>query len=269
MLVTRGRSDHRSICAVLDAPPRVRGSCCIRVPAKIVRDPDPALYSQQLMHAAGLPVTFNSPDLDTITIWPLRPLDNIAATIRNMSADASANRTRVDLSWSPWGIGLPRQPLASSFVDLPRAGSPGSQQTVTWPMPAVLKDAGRFAVFVKVVHPYDRDTTNNEGEQAIDGFQTSEGRSRTFIVPVRNPTSVLKTISLTPAPAVIAPWVLISPSVLTLNPGTQQNVMVQINVPASLPASPAGTLLSAIIDVLATMNGAYLGGVTFFVAVNA
>jgi hypothetical protein len=163
MLITRTQRDDRSICAVLRSPPRVRGTCCIRVPAKIVRDPDPAIFTQKLIHAAGLPVTFNNPDLDTITIWPLRPLDNIAATIRNMSPDASSNGTRVDLSWSPWGIGLTRQPIASSFVDLPRAGFPGSQQTLTWPMPAALKAADRFAVFVKLVHPYDRDASNNEG----------------------------------------------------------------------------------------------------------
>jgi hypothetical protein len=259
--------NSRGLCEQLQ--PRKRTSCCIRVPSEIIHDPDPAIYDQQLIFATGGAPSFNSPDLDTVTLWPLRPIDNLGITCRNLSADASANQTRVDISWSPWGIGMPRQPIGSAFVDLARAGFAGSEQKISWPLPPVVQAASRYGIFVALSHPYDKDPNNNQGEQSVDGFQTSAGRSKTFVVPVRNPTGSAQTITLNAGPGPVVPWTTIVPAVLTLGGGAQQNVMVTVNVPAAIPPSPPGTLVSATVDVLATMSGTYLGGISILVLFDA
>ena len=256
------------ICDALRPPPPHTG-CCIRVPSEIIHDPDPEIYDQQLLFETGGAPTFNSPDLNTVDVWPLRPIDNLTATVRNLSADSSANQTRVDLSWSAWGIGMPRAAIATSFVDLARAGFAGSEATLSWPLPPALKAAGLYGIFVSLLHPYDRDPNNNQGEQTIDGFQTSTGRSKSFIVPVRNPTGSTQVVSLTAGPAPVAPWVTIVPATFTLGGGAIENVMVSINVPTSIPPSPPGTLISASVDVLAMIGGAYLGGVDFAILFDA
>jgi hypothetical protein len=264
--VPRSLVTERSIC---NARPRVRKSCCIRIPSQIIHDPDPSIYDQQLIFASGGAPTFNSPDVSTVDLWPVRPIDNLTATVRNLSADASANQTRVDLSWSVWGIGMPREPIGSIFVDLARAGFPGSERTVSLALPSNVKAANRYGIFVNLSHPYDRDTTNNQGEQTLDGFQTSLGRSKSFVVPVRNPSNSAQAITLTAGPAPVVPWVSIVPSVFTLGAGAQQNVMVSVNVPAAIPASPPGTLISATVDVLASMGGVYLGGISIAILFDA
>ena len=260
-------SEQRSLCTSLR--PHVRRSCCIRVPSDIIHDPDPSIYDQLLVFNSGGAPTFNSPDINTVDVWPLRPIDNLTATVRNLSPDCSANQTRVDLTWSAWGIGMPRSPIASSYVDLARAGFAGSEQTLSWPLPPALKAAGRYGIFVNLIHPYDRNPNNNSGEQTIDGYQTSTGRSHTFIVPVRNPTSTVQTIALSVLPAPVVPWVTVVPASVTLGAGAQQNVMVSITVPAAVPPSPPGTLISASVDVLATMGGNYLGGVDLAILIDA
>jgi hypothetical protein len=260
-------SYSRSLCNSLRRPPRK--DCCVRVPKEIIHDPDPSIYDQQLLFSTGVAPSFNSPDIETVDIWPLVPIPNLAATVRNLSTEASANQTRVDVSWSNWGIGLPRTVIATSFVDLARSGFPGSEQTLSWPLPPALKAAGLYGIFVTLIHPYDSDPHNNQGEQTLDGFQTSTGRSKTFVVPVRNPTGAAQTINLSAGPASVAPWVNIVPATFTLGAGAQQNVMVAINVPAAIPPSPPGTLISAGVDVLATIGGAYLGGVNFAILFDA
>jgi hypothetical protein len=235
-----------------------------------VHDPDPSTFDQRQLFQAGTPPTFNSPDIDTIDIWPLEPAPTLTATVRNLSADASANQTRVDISWSPWGIGLPRQPLTTSFVDLARAGFPGSEQTLSWPLPPQMKAAGLFGLFVNVIHPYDTDLNNNQGEQTLDAFRTSStGRLTSFTVPVGNPTASAQDIALTAGPAVIASWVTFDAPAFTLAPGAVRDVKVTIEVPAAMPVAPAGSVLSAVVDVLATMGGGYLGGVSFIILVDA
>jgi hypothetical protein len=260
---------ERSICDALRRPLPARESCCIRVPSQIIHDPDPAIYDQRLVLESGGAPTFNSPDVSTVDIWPLRPIDNLTATVRNLSADASANQTRVDWSWSVWGIGMPRQAIGSSFADLARAGFAGSEQTLSWPLPPALKAAGRYGIFVNLIHPYDRDDTNNQGEQTLDGFQTSTGRVKTFVVPVLNPTGSTHTIALTAGPPAMLPWVTIAPATFTLGGGAQLDTMVSVDVPSAIPPSPPGTLISATVDVLATIDGAYLGGISIAILFDA
>src|SRR5262245_45714583 len=206
---------ERSIWSPCNVRRPLSRDCCARVPKEIVHDPDPSSYDQQLLLSTGVAPSFNNPDINTVDLWPLAPISNLTATVRNLSPEASANQTRVNASWSPWGIGLPRLPVATSFVDLARAGFPGNEQTLSWPLPPALKAAVLFGFFVNVIHPYDSNPHNNQGEQTLDGFQTSTGRSKTFVVPVRNPTGAAATITLSAGPAPVAPWVTVVPSVLT------------------------------------------------------
>jgi hypothetical protein len=266
--LTQNRSaiNERSFC---DLRPRKPVSCCIRVPSEIIHDPDPSIYDQRLVFDSGSLPSFNSPDINTVDIWPIRPIENLSATVRNLSADASANQTRVDLTWSVWGIGMQREPIGSSFVDLARAGFTGSEKTLSWPLPPALNAAERYGIFVKILHPYDRNPANNEGEQTVDGFQTSQGRSKSFVVPVRNPSGSIQNFSLTAGPAPVAPWVTIVPAAFTLGAGAQQNVMVSVHVPPGIPPSPPGTLISGTVDVMALMSGSYLGGVSILILFDA
>lgn len=255
----------RSFCDQLRPRPPGRRDCCIQVPPEIVKDPDPATYSQKQAYQLGTFPTFNSPDINTVFVWPLRPIDKLSVTLRNLSTEASAAQTRVELHWSAWGIGLPRTPIASTFADLARAGFSGSVQTVSVATPTEVKDAGRYGIFAKIFHPFDKDWTNNEGEQTVEGFQTSQGRNRQFVIPVRNPSPSTATISLSVGPPPVVPWVTLVPGVVTLAPGAQTNVMASVAIPAAIPPSPPGTLISATIDVLATIGGQYLGGVSILV----
>ena len=92
-------------------PPSLRRSCRIRVPADIVKDPDPSTFDVESAFASGSNPSFNSPDISTIHLWPIKPIDAIEAIVTNLSADAAAHRTHVDVSWSECGIGLERTPI--------------------------------------------------------------------------------------------------------------------------------------------------------------
>lgn len=261
-------SVFRDLCQGLVPRPRTKGrGCCVRLPPEIVRDPDPSTYDQQRELAAGLAPTFNSPDITTVNLWPIRPVGTLQVTVRNLSTDASATGTRVDVSWSQWGIGLPRLPIATAFADLARAGFPGSERRIDIATPSAVVDAERYGIFAKVLHPYDRDLTNNAGEQTIDGFATSETRSKQFVIPVRNPTGAAGNIQLQVSPNMWGASVV--PSVLTLAAGAQQNVQFSLTVPAGVPASPPGTLITQSFEIMALMNGVLLGGVTILVLVDA
>jgi len=265
----RERFSLRSICRGLHEPPALKRDCCVRVPEEIIKYPDPATYDVDSVFGAGGTPTFNSPDISTVHVWPMRPIDNLTGVIRNLSADASAQRTRVDMSWSAFGIGLQRLPLASFFVDLARAGFPGSERSVSWPLPPALKDANRYGIFMDIAHPYDRDLTNNAGQQTVDGMQTSQGRSKTFVVPVRNPLNSVQLVNMTLAPEPTASWATVAPAAFSLAPGAQQNVLVSINVPEGEPVSPPGTLVSATIELMAFAGSVLFGGVSFIVLLDA
>lgn len=262
---------RKSICNSLQRPP-LRASCCLRVPKDIVHDPDPATYDQRLIFDTGGLPTFYHQDITSLDFWPQKLPASVTATVRNLSVNCSAFQTRVDLSWSIFGIGLPRMPISSQFVDLARSGFPGSEQLLTWPTPpAILNNKGfYYGLFVNVYHPYDGNTTNNQGEQTIATFQTSiSGRTAGWTFDVRNPTGSTQTIALTAGPASVSSWATIAPATFSLAPGAAQTVTATVNVPASIPPSPPGTEVSATVDVLATIGGAYLGGVSIVILIDA
>jgi hypothetical protein len=240
------------------------------VPAAIIHDPDPETYTQSLIAGGGSLPTFNSPDVDTVDVWPIVPLDPVDFTIRNLSTEASANQTRVDVSWSPWGIGMPRSLLGTVVADLPRAGFPGSEQKFSLPLTSSAKAAGIYGAFVQIYHPYDSNTRNNSGEQTLNGFTTkSSGRAKDFPLPVRNPSFTTQTINFVVGPPTVASWVTLTPSTLTLGPGVQGSATIHIAIPGAVPVSPPGTEISFIVDIMAVMGGAYLGGVSIAILIDA
>lgn len=268
MAVANPKSKLARICSQLVPQPRFPGrGHCISVPKEIVHDPDPSIYNPISEFAAGNWPNFNSPDVTTMTVWPPTPWDKLGVQVRNLSADASANATRVDISWSAWGIGMPKESIASAFVDLARSGFPGSQRSIEIANPADVIAAKRYGIFVNISHPYDRDPSNNHSEQTIDGFQTSTSRQGNFAIPVRNPTGSVVVIQLAVQPAI---WgATIVPSSVTLAPGSQQTVQFSVSVPAVIPPSPAGTLITETFNIVGTIGGKLLGGVAILVLVDA
>jgi hypothetical protein len=208
--------------------------------------------------------------MDTIDVWPVVALDPVLFTVRNLSSQASANQTRIDVSWSPWGIGMQRSLLGTVIADLARAGFPGSEQQFSLPLTSAAKAVGIYGAFVQIYHPYDSNTANNLGEQTLDGFTTkSSGRTTDFPLPVRNPSYITQTISFVVGPAAVASWVTLTPSTLTLGPGAQGSVTIRIVVPAAIPISPPGTEVTSTVDIMALMGAAYLGGVSIVILVDA
>jgi hypothetical protein len=255
-------------CDLLRRRPPGRPAGCIPLRSDQVKDPDPATYCQALVASTGGWPTFNSPDLETVYVWPVRPIDELTMTLRNLSSEASATQTRIALTWSEWGIGLPRQAISSGYVDLARAGFAGSEQKISLATPPALKAAARFGIFAEVVHPYDRDRTNNAGEQTVDGFQTSAGRSKQFVIPVRNPTGAAARIDVQAGPSAVAGWATIAPSSVVLNAGAQTNVVATITVPPGVPPAPA-LLIGATIDIVAGIGGQLIGGVSILIGLDA
>ncbi len=255
---------RRSLCGLLGIPPRGKRDCCVPLDNVDVRKPDPSTYDQARLLSEGFPITFNSPDIDTINFWPVRPIPELHVRLRNLSTEVPAAATRVDMAWSRWGVGQVRSPIGSIAVDL-ASGAEGAVKLAT---PPALMTEKRFSFFVKVFHPHDKDANNNTGEQTIDGMRTSEGRARSFTFPVRNPGPGAGTINLQILPGAAAPWTTLSDSNFALAPGAETNVSLSISVPAAVPNSPPGTLVTTMVDVLATLNGAYLGGINIFILID-
>ena len=255
---------RRSLCGLLGIPPRRKRDCCLHLDNVDVRKPDPSTYDQIRLLSLGLPITFNSPDIDTINFWPVVPIPELNVRLRNLSTEVPAAGTRVDMAWSRWGIGQVRLPIGSITTNL----GPGAEGAVKLATPPALIAEKRFGLFVTVFHPHDKDAGNNTGEQVIDGMRTSEGRTRSFTFPVRNPGSAGGTIHLQVLPGPAAPWASLSASTFTLAPGAEASVTLTLTVPAAAPVSPPGTLVTTMVDVLATLNGAYLGGINIFILID-
>ena len=212
----------------------------------------------------GMPVSFNSPDIDTINFWPVTPIPELNVRLRNLSTEVPAAGTRVDMAWSRWGIGQPRTAIGSAAIDLP----PGAEGAVKLATPPALIAEKRFGLFVQVLHPHDKDPGNNTGEQTVDGMRTSEGRTRAFKFPVRNPGAGAGTVQLQVLPGPAASWSSLSGNSFPLAGGAETSATLTIAVPGAVPNSPPGTLVTAAVDVMATLNGGYLGGVSVFILVD-
>lgn len=245
-------------------PPRraERAACCLRPDVPIDR-PDPAIYSQKRVLAAGGTPSWDSPDILTNRWAPFDLLPETKVTVRNLSTTASAANVSVGVGFSPFGIGMPVAPLSSVAVSL----APLASAQLVFPLSQALLDGDPLvAIFVKIVHGADIDPSNNEGEQAIIGGQTSvTGRDFSFNIPVRNPANFPQSMSFVTFANTLG--FTVSPSSHNFAP------LEQIIVKGTIKVAPGVHSSGSWIEQVATMaalgaGGALIGGVTYLVKID-
>jgi hypothetical protein len=235
---------------------------CVNLPPPIIKRPDPAIYDQEREVADGRIPTWDSPDILTHNVPPLVPLSAIQADVRNLSAEATALNTLVQFAWARFGIGFPLEAIGATTVTLARRGFPGDHVRTAISVPAAASAQVRFAVSVRLSHPHDADTTNNEGAQALDLRSVSQvGRTPVFDIPLFNSTTQVLDVDLAANPI---DWDIdIRPSSVSLNPGQQQVVDVHFNIPSAVPQGTMRTF-----DITATTSDGLFGGVALMVNVD-
>jgi hypothetical protein len=235
---------------------------CSNVPPKIIRTPDPYLYTQRLEFSEGRIPSWDNPDLITHNEQNYEPLERITAKVHNSSSDVSSNGTAVRFEWSQFGIGFERNQLGTYSVDLSRRGFPGDMKELQVALPAEVIALKDLCVFVSVFHPHDNNHGNNEGEQCVKGRRVSEvGRSPIFDIPIRNSTSQILAITMNVNPN---RWgINITPISFSLSPAQMQNVRVSFNIPQNVPIGTKQKF-----DVFATSPTGLFGGIILGVNVD-
>ena len=152
---------------------RERPADCCFAPTTDPRRPDPAIYSQREILQRGLPtrLTWNSPDINTNWVQPMRLTPDAVIFVRNLSAVASAANVRVDVFVYRFGIGFPREQIGGALLSI----APAAQATINAPFPQrIISGEQRVGIEVQVTHPTDSDAGNNVGHQAFEWVSTSE-----------------------------------------------------------------------------------------------
>ncbi len=167
---------------------------CRPLPESIVRRPDPCIYSQALLMAQGVPVTWNNPD-----IW-IAPRSNPAAVlpdsyhlsedtdylvtvrVHNASTDAALG-VRVRLRFRSWGFNIPDLlPVEtgalgqeiSRFVDIAPMG--WTQTVFNWHTPRLAPGEVRhYCLQASLEHPLDINTANNVGQENTNVYGANPG----------------------------------------------------------------------------------------------
>lgn len=187
---------------------------CRPLPEAVVRRPDPCIYSQELLMAQGVPVTWNNPD-----IW-ISPVSNPAAVmpdsyhldedtdylvtvqVHNASTDAALG-VRVRLRHRSWGINVPDlQPVetdgmgqeVSQFVDVAPMGS--GLAVFNWHTQTLAPgEVKHYCLQASLEHPLDVNTANNVGQENTNVYAANPGHVTPgelvdVIVPLFNPQRV-------------------------------------------------------------------------------
>lgn len=179
---------------------RARPQDCCFTPPVPPRRPDPAIYSQLEILERGLtvPLSWNSPDINSNSQPGTLLSTGVDVYVRNLSTVASAANVRVDVLLHRFGIGFPRDLVGGQLLSI----APGAQTSFTAPYPQqVLAGEPRVGIEVRITHPTDADTGNNVGFQAIDWLATSAvGRSFAVDFPVRNPSPAAQDIRVQAGP---------------------------------------------------------------------
>jgi len=256
--------DRFSRCAPQQQQPQ-RGSCCVTPHGPPPDRPDLAIYSQDEQFSLGLPPTWDSPDILTNFWNPFRLMTESSVTLRNLSPTATAVNGQVLFSTATFGIGQTRTLLGSQFVNL----APGQQTTILFPLPQAVLNAAeqRIAVHVRLVHPHDGKSINNEGSQLLaDAYTSNVGRSFTAHFPVVNPLSITQQITLHAMPNLLN--AVISPGAQVFGPLQQIVATLTINVPGSMHGSPGAPVRSDVTIVGRDQTGAVIDGLTYVVWVD-
>lgn len=264
------------------------------VPPWAYRQPDPMIYSQTFLQAHGVGITWDNPDIVVERAGaPGVPIDKhdlqpdtdylVISRVWNGSTTAPALGMPVNLSYLDFGIGTTSHEIGSTTVDLSVKG--GSRcpafATIPWRTPPA---AGHYCLQTRLLWGDDAEPGNNLGQSNTD-VKPLNSPHAAFTVAVRNSTRQRDVLRLTvdsyaiaqrgcdePAdlPSVLvrhAPtawpvppgWrVLIEPETLTLAPGEQAPVTVDITAPDDFVGRQ-------VFNVHAFAETGLLGGVTLYV----
>jgi hypothetical protein len=247
------------------AGPRRPRCRCINVHDTPIDTPDLAIYSQSEQITIGAIPTWDSPDIITNDLRPLRLRTEAEVTIRNLSTTTSAVNALVHFYTSPFGIGMRPELRITRIASL----GPADQVTLLFPFPqAVLAGDPRIGVYVTIVHPTDRNTLNNSGAQVVDGAYTSEsGRSFDVGIPILNDSVLARDIQLSVQPTDLLASV--TPSTQAFAPSEQIIANLHIDVPGALIGTPGNEIDRAVTVLARTAEGEVIGGVTRIVRIDS
>lgn len=236
-------------------PPRElpHDDCGSFVPDDPPERPDPAIYSQRELLAAGSTPTWDSPDILTVSFFPAQVLDPFEVTVRNESPDTAAVGAVVELSTAPFGLGMERTPVSSQVVDIPA----GAEVTLDYPVPEGLGEDGLLGAFVDIDHPHDAVAINSAGAQVTSPVRVEPGTTETFSFPVRNAGAVGRDFDLDVyADGVSAS---VSPSSRSFGPDEQISADLTVDAPDPI-GDPPGE-----VTVVARADGRLVDGLTYLV----
>jgi hypothetical protein len=190
----------RSLCQLLHRGPKVgpehlptSPTNCVTIDHPALVRPDPLLYSQRYLHARGLAVTWNNPDIVLfrggvpVSSAELEPgiTYNVNVRIWNNSLEAPVIAMPVHLTYREFGVGTQNQPIASDTVDVGVKGSsdqPGFV-SIPWTTPVT---PGHYCLQVLLDPADDVDRSNNIGQENTRVVATQS--AATFVFTLRNDT---------------------------------------------------------------------------------
>ena len=257
MTVDSIRPSSSSWCSRRTLPGRCRAAITLNPPPN---RPDPAIYSQAPVLATAGAATWDNPDIVVYatpqlvggewreTQWIL---NNALVSVHNHSMKAAAINTRVDVSYGPVGIGMPKKPLMSQMISL----AAGGMQQLSIPIPpAVLSQPEQaLALFVDLYHPFDSDTTNDHGESSSVITLVGAGIGAGTSFDLGNTTNSPITYNLTAEPNTVQADVEFAQ--VTVAPGATQSVIVAW-------IAPSGTTATSFTVIARDGQGNLQGGFT-------
>jgi hypothetical protein len=240
-------------------------ACCFKPQGPPPDRPDPAIYSQDEQFSLGVVPTWDSPDILTNYWNPFRLMPEATVTVRNLSSVVSAVNAQVLVATSAFGIGQPRTPMSAQIISL----APGQQSQLLFAFPQSLLQAAeqRIGLHVRLIHPTDARTINNEGSQAIaDAYTSQAGRQIALSFPVLNASVAAQQISLSVLPNSLAASV--SPAAPMLSPFEQIIATLAVHTPSSLHGTPAAPARADVTVVGRDGSGKLIDGLTFVIWVD-
>ena len=173
---------------------------CVQLPVPVTKRPDPCIYSQFFLMAAGQPVTWDNPDVRILLGGVEQDTYNLSASttyrvevsLHNASPFFHAPNTGVQVNMLTFGIGAPAPtPLSTTTVAIP-AGTPPSPPVVhafDWTTPA---EPGHFCLQVLLSNADDVNPGNNEGWNNTEVHALPPGQEFRRAFPVWNAAPGLK-----------------------------------------------------------------------------
>lgn len=171
-----------------------------KIPSHTYKRPDPMIYSQGYLMSKGLAVTWDNPDIQLfdnglqVSSSDLRPNWNyrLHARIWNGSMEAPAVHMLVKFFYLSFGIGIQRNYIGQTFVDVPVKGAVGHPAfaEIDWMTPSA---PGHYCLQAELVWPDDANPDNNLGQENVS-VKKLNSPNAIFVFPVRNDAPFARTI---------------------------------------------------------------------------